>query len=404
MKISNMHYIKNKYSFLKKLVFVCCFLIILFYILFLYQHIIYQNTVLIGIFSEQLDFENTLSCINLLFSSEDNHIAAYQKGLLILQNAGYSNTYRMFLTMDWSRMTLLLFTILFLLLMLFFIIRRQENRSIKREILTITSWINGDSQTPPIVHYSPDSITFAISLLKEKLQKQKQIHEADTERMMHYMEDISHQLKTPLAVIRVICEKLSLQDTKHSDSMDKCLQQVDKMSAMIHDLLQLGKFDCSKFVMNFSFINAYEMIETLVNNLDNLAFRKNLEFIIHGNPETSWFCDIFWMKEIIGNVLKNCIEHSQDGEIILSYTETDTMHHISIQDCGSGFSVGQEKIIFDRYSLCDREKQEGTGLGLAIAQQAIKLHFGSIAAQNRLKGGAKFIITFPKLDANTFYK
>lgn len=404
MKRNHLHSIKTKYSFLKNSIFACSCIAILFYILFLYQYIIYQNTILIGIFSEQLDFENALSCVNLLFSSGFSNTSAHQKGLLLLQNAGYSSTYRIFLTMDWTRMTLLFFLILLVLFLLFLFIKRFEKRNIKNEIRSITSWINGNSQTLPSACYTAESILFAISLLKEKLQNQKRIHEADTERMMHYMEDISHQLKTPLAVIRVICEKLSLQDTKHSGSMDKCLQQVDKMSSMIHDLLQLGKFDCRKFVMKFSFIKAYELLETLVNDLDNLAFRKNLEFIIHGNPETLWLCDIFWMKEIIGNVLKNCIEHSQDGEILLSYAETDTMHHISIQDCGSGFSAGQEKRIFDRYSLGDREKQEGTGLGLAIAQQAIQLHFGSITAKNRLEGGAEFIITFPKLDANTFYK
>lgn len=404
MKRNHLHSIKTKYSFLKNSIFACSCIVILFYILFLYQYIIYQNTVLIGIFSEQLDFENALSCVNLLFSLGLSNTSAHQKGLLLLQNAGYSNTYRIFLIMDWTRMTLLFFLILLVLFLLFLFMKKFEKRNIKNEIQTITSWINEDSQTLPSACYTAESILFAISLLKEKLQNQKRIHEADTERMMHYMEDISHQLKTPLAVIRVICEKLSFQDSKHSDSMNKCLQQVDKMSAMIHDLLQLGKFDCSKFVMKFSFIKAHELIETLVNDLDNLAVRKNLEFIIQGNSETAWFCDIFWMKEIIGNVLKNCIEHSQDGEILLSYAETDTMHHISIQDCGSGFSAGQEKRIFDRYSLGDREKQEGTGLGLAIAQQAIQLHFGSITAQNRLKGGAEFIITFPKLDANTFYK
>lgn len=404
MKRDHSHSIKNKYSFLKKSIFASSCIAILFYTLFLYQYIIYQNTVLIGIFSEQLDFENALSCVNLLFSSGSSNTSAHQKGLLLLQNAGYSSTYRTFLTMDWSRITLLFFLILLVLFILFLINVRFEKRNIKNETQTITSWINGDSQTLPSVRYISESVTFAISLLKEKLQNQKQIHEADTERMMHYMEDISHQLKTPLAVIRVICEKLSLQDPKYSNSMNKCLQQVDKMSAMIHDLLQLGKFDCSKFVMNFSLIRAHELVETLINDLDHLAPQKNLEFIIQGDSKTSWFCDIFWMKEIIGNILKNCIEHSHNGEIILSYTETETMHHISIQDCGSGFSMGQEKTIFDRYSLGDRENQEGTGLGLAIAQQAIKLHFGSISAKNRLEGGAEFIITFPKLDTNTFYK
>lgn len=404
MKRNHLYSIKTKYSFLKNSIFACSCIAILFYILFLYQYIIYQNTVLIGIFSEQLDFENALSCVNLLFSSGFRNTSAHQKGLSLLQNAGYSSTYRMFLTMDWTRMTLLFFLILLVLFLLFLFMKRFEKRNMQNEIQAITSWINGDSQTLPSVCYTAESILFAISLLKEKLQNQKRIHEADTERMMHYMEDISHQLKTPLAVIRVICEKLSFQDSKHSDSMNKCLRQVDKMSTMIHDLLQLGKFDCSKFAMNFSFIKAHELIETIINDLDHLAIRKNLEFAIQGNSETAWFCDIFWMKEIIGNVLKNCIEHSLDGEILLSYTETDTMHHISIQDCGSGFSAGQEKTIFDRYSLGDRENQEGTGLGLAIAQQAIKLHFGSITAQNRLEGGAEFIITFPKLDANAFYK
>ncbi|MEE1086182.1 MAG: HAMP domain-containing sensor histidine kinase [Schaedlerella sp.] len=403
MKISTIYFKKSTISFFKKCLFICSLLVLLFYIYILYKQVIYQNVVIIGMFSEQLSASDTQFCINNIFSSTHD-TEAYHNGLSVMQQTGYTNTYYKFLTHNFIYITLFFLIAIIFLLFIFWSIRRLENHLIKKETNTINSWILDNTQELPIVEYNFESIVYSISLLKEKLQKQERLHKEDTERVMHYMENISHQLKTPLTVINVVCEKFELQHPDFSVPMNKCLQQVNKMSNLIHDLLQLGKFDCRKINMKFESVLAQNLIENVVNDLDPLAFQKNITILTSGKSDILWFCDVFWIKEVIGNILKNCIEHSKDGEITLLYTETNKTNHILIQDCGTGFSKDQENTIFDRYSLEDRDHSEGTGLGMAIAKQAIQLHFGSIKAQNRLEGGAEFLIMFPKLDAADLYK
>ena len=220
---------------------------------------------------------------------------------------------------------------------------------------------------------------------------------------MHYMEDVSHQLKTPLSVMRMICEKIEMRYSKFSVEMGKCLGQIDYMTDTIRDLINLGKFDCKKFQMKFEEISAEILVETVVNDIEILAEPKNIEISVQGKLKIKWLCDPFWMQEVLKNILKNCIEHSPNGKIEIFYGIEKNLNKIIIRDNGQGFMFGRENKIFERYFLGDRTKEGSSGLGLSIAQQVIKQHFGTITASNRECGGAEFLILFPQIDATTIY-
>ncbi|MDO4556934.1 MAG: HAMP domain-containing sensor histidine kinase, partial [Lachnospiraceae bacterium] len=145
-------------------------------------------------------------------------------------------------------------------------------------------------------------------------------------------------------------------------------------------------------------------IETIINDLDILAQKSGTELIIKEQKALTWFCDPFWMKEVIENILKNCIEHCPNGKVELKYTEENGMNHIVIVDNGTGFSDGRETRVFERYSFSDRTKEGSSGLGLSIAQQAMKLHFGTITASNMPDQGTCFRISFPQLDSKNIYR
>lgn len=185
--------------------------------------------------------------------------------------------------------------------------------------------------------------------------------------------------------------------------MEKCLAQIDRMNEIIQNLIQLGKFDCQRFKMHFSSVPAKQLVETVSNDISVMAQEKGIDIEVTGSDDIQWFCDAFWMQEVIGNILKNCVEHSSDGIITLYYEQRNENNRIIIKDRGNGFTDGREHKIFDRYFLGDRTKEGSTGLGLAIAWQAIRLHFGTITASNHKEGGAQFCISFPQLDAATIY-
>lgn len=402
---------KTKHEKIKNPFQITLIAVIFFHIIFtlclsgvLFHHSIRQTITTIGVFSNQLntpDMNDSISCI-LSSPSYD----AYQAGIDALQQAGYQNSYSQLFFYQWTFYAAFFCLLFFIFATICFSSYTFQKNSYYREVQNILEWISDTSSnsaqwnTPK---HLPLSIIRSIHLLKTQIHRQNILHEEDTARIANYMENISHQLKTPLAVISAVCERLSMHHPDIEEKMSLCLLQTTKMTDLIRDFLQLGKFDCNKQAMQFEYTAATDLIETVTNNLDLMAHNKNLSFSIYGEKNIIWYCDIFWMEEIIGNILKNCIEHSENGIIQIFYEQYHTRNQIIIKDCGVGLKAGFEKIIFERYSSMDRKNTEGSGLGLSIAQQAIQLHFGTITASNHPTGGVEFRLSFPQLDPKTIY-
>lgn len=392
----------NNIPIIKALSITLIFIGLFIYILALHKYSIRQNIIIIGTLSEQMDFINVSLGVNHLLSG-DNAQEAYKTGISVLEQAGYANTYIDFFVKQFRDISIFFIGFIFVLTLLYIMVIRRQKTVRTNEVQELVKWINSNPSEQPSVKYVPKAVITSIGALKNLIKRQKVIRVEDSARIMHYMEDIAHQLKTPLAVIRVACERISMYHPNTTETMGACLTQVDKMNDMIKDLLQLGRFDCNKQRLRFEYVNARNLIETVANELDCLSQRKKLVVSLYGKKDTTWFCDVFWMKEILGNILKNCIEHSDNGELAITYDSNVGMNQITIEDCGSGFQNGYDQKIFERYSFGGRTSKEGTGLGMPIAQQAIKQHFGSISAENRPSGGVKFYISFPCLDSDNIY-
>ena len=374
------------------------------YFFLIYQAIVRQNIITVGVFQEQNAGTPDASAafLNQLFSSESSD-RLYEQGLLTLDASGYGGSFvRLFLE-PYTNLSLLLLGISLILIAGILFFWKMYQRQFIRDTRTLLAWIESDSERFPLAKSFPEPLILSIRRTKDRIKKQQMLHEEDNARILHYMEDISHQLKTPLSVIRIICEKMLLRFPEHEKSMEKCLAQVDRMNEMIRNLIQLGKFDCQRFKMHFSSVPAKQLVETVSNDISVMAQEKGIDIEVTGSDDIQWFCDAFWMQEVIGNILKNCVEHSSDGVITLYYEQRNENNRIIIKDHGNGFTDGREHKIFDRYFLGDRTKEGSTGLGLAIAWQAIRLHFGTITASSHKEGGAQFCISFPQLDAATIY-
>lgn len=395
---------KNQYQTALTVTNIFAMILVLIYSLFLLNYSIRQNIITIGIFSEQMDSKDLNYSINRIMSASSTN--AYQEGITALQQAGYQNSYfQLFMRQFFSGVVFFVGFFLFFVIV-YLLIRLRRKKAYSLEIQEVVDWSNDTSIELPeqnAIKYLPSAVIMSISSLKKQLGRQKMIHEEDTARIMKYMENISHQLKTPLAVISATCERLSMNHPDTKEKMVVCLAQTDKMTALIRDFLQLGRFDCNKQKMQFEYISAAILIETVTNNLDVVAKKKQLSIAEYGEKDILWYCDVFWMEEILGNILKNCIEHSENGEISITYGHHGSMNQIVIKDCGIGLKDGFEKKIFERYSSIDRINIDGSGLGLSIAWQAMKLHFGTIIARNRQEGGVEFRLSFPQLDHETIY-
>lgn len=366
--------------------------------------IIQQSMITVGIATEYIDAVQWNTFINDMIARGNS--TSYEMGYHVLQQAGYQNSATMLFLQPFILGSVVVSAVFLVLIMAIIVLYFHEKKKRNREIEKVVEWIRSESSEfseQKLPKYIPFEILQAIEEEKEKSVRQHMIQEENAESMMKYMENISHQLKTPLAVVRATCERVLMQYPELEDKMLTCQQQTDKMTFLIRDFLQLGRFDCHKQKMKFEYVTAADLIETVVNELDTMAQKKDISFAMQGKEEIRWYCDVFWMEEILGNILKNCIEHSECGEIHVSYESADGMNQIMIRDCGVGLKEGLEKKIFERYAVVNRINIEGSGLGLSIAQEAIKLHFGAITARNHSQGGIEFRISFPQLDAETIY-
>ncbi len=331
--------------------------------------------------------------LNMNVFSEVDH------GREIMELAGYGKVSYIFLIRPFLWCGFIFLAILLLFNIFEFIVYRHRH---KTQRMVINSFLK-DS----VMEQVPDwciPIQVQQHIRNQDILKQKQmdIHEEDTGRIMKYLEDVSHQLKVPMAVILAACER-SLTEPAVSEQMELCIQQVGKMQLFLRDLLQLGRFDCERQNMNYETVNAYNLIEVVVNDLSVYAEAKSIEIEMQGNEGICWVCDPRWMEECLSNIIKNSVEHSDGGIISVRFSQDDRNNYVEILDQGCGFQDQSELRIFDRYAWGNRCDKESAGLGMAISMCVIKKHFGNIYAKNRIPVGAEFHISFPRLDITALY-
>lgn len=213
-----------------------------------------------------------------------------------------------------------------------------------------------------------------------------------------FVADASHQLLTPLTILRGEIE--IQQKTIHKDPhfFDSALQEVDVLSKMVKDMLLLARIDSGSDLPNFTALEVDEIMIDVIRRCQKIAARKQIQikFDIQQNAErTQVLGDADLLANLFFNIIENAIKYSPgkaqvDVRIIWEKTETI----IEVADQGPGISIEQSEMIFERFSRVNPSgKTLGFGLGLAIAKKIANLHSTQIQIiQQNDKIGALFQI------------
>lgn len=236
--------------------------------------------------------------------------------------------------------------------------------------------------------------------LEAKLAEEKEFLHRDRQKMGTYMENISHQLKTPIAGTLLNLEVLLVteEDEKRYQKLEDCVKKVQWMSDMTIVLLRLAQIDSGKIWMKRKKENLTGLIEECIDRTQPLAEEKGVGFEMDVPKECLLSCDGFWLKEAMENVLKNAVEYADTGSLIQILLKEDTDYYkLYITNRGKRIEEEKRELIFDRFY--QMEQGSGIGIGLHLAKEIVTLHQGTLKVVDRsgLEEATTFQFILPKM-------
>lgn len=238
-----------------------------------------------------------------------------------------------------------------------------------------------------------NNLNIYLNNLNKYVDFQKKEAMSIKKQMKSYIEDIAHQIKTPLTTLHIYVETSS--DTNIQTYGQKELLRVEEV---VDEMIRLAKLEAHAIRFKFSNVFLNEIFEQVLFDLNPLIQSKEIE--INLTYTDRQICvDEMWICEMLINILKNSIEFSNEHSVIhIIVKEVTNKLIIEISDHGVGFIKEEIPYIFDRFHKSDTNdirKQKGMGIGLSIANEVIKAHHGNIYVTNNKTGGAKFILELP---------
>ena len=233
-----------------------------------------------------------------------------------------------------------------------------------------------------------------INELEDLLALERRRTAEDRQKNADFVADVSHQLKTPLAGVRLYCELLDQDDG--TGSAAKALLLLERTERLIAELLKYQKLRADGFPFRFEERSLAQLVRERIDELAPLFPQKRMT--VTGDAVTR--CDRQWLGEAVGNVLKNACEHTAaDGTVNVTVSRAEDFITLAVEDDGGGVPEEQLPRLFERFFRAENASTTGTGLGLAIARAVTEKHHGIITAENGEKG-LRVTMTLPVLDGN----
>ena len=285
-----------------------------------------------------------------------------------------------------------------------FLLFIKYNLDKEKEIKNITKYIeeiNKKNYELQIDSMSEDEL----SILKNEIYKTTiMLKEAaenshkDKVNLKSSLEDITHQLKTPLTSILIMLDNLiddeDMKKDIRNDFIRDIKREVISMNFLVQALLKLSKFDANTIHFNKEKSLVSNIILEAVKNVSLLCDLKNINISTTGDKDIKLLCDAKWQIEALTNILKNSIEHSSENqELRISYEQNQVYTLIQIEDFAGGITKKDLPHIFERFYQGSNSSKENVGIGLALAKTIIEKDNGTISVE-RTREGTIFIIKY----------
>lgn len=221
------------------------------------------------------------------------------------------------------------------------------------------------------------------------------------QRVNQFSIDVSHELKTPLTILKGETEVALRKEREKADYQKLLLsnlEEIDRMSCIIDDLLLLSKADTKVIKLDIEDVALRDLIMDVCLNMKVVADKKEVELQTSELEDVRLKGDELKLRRMFLNVIENGIKYSHSGgKVTVSSYVNDGYAQIDVKDEGVGISEEDIKFVFDRFYRADRSRKRvsGSGLGLSISRWIAEAHRGSIEVKSQPAQGSMFTIKLP---------
>ena len=290
-----------------------------------------------------------------------------------------------------------------LLLIIVNIYYHSRNKKIQ-EIIKYIEAINNKNYDLKIAENTEDDLSnFRNELYKIAIMLKEQASQSinDKKALQTSLEDISHQLKTPLTSISIMLDNIrenpNMDEHTRQEFIYEISRQINWINWLVISLLKLSKLDSNTAVFVQKEIKVEDLINNVVKNLAIPIDIKQQNVIVNGSSDVMFVGDYNWQLEALTNIVKNCIEHTVENKnIYINWEENNFYTKIVIKDEGVGIDKKDVKHIFERFYKGKNSSENSVGIGLALAKSIIEKDNGYIICVSELGRGTTFEIKYMK--------
>jgi len=244
----------------------------------------------------------------------------------------------------------------------------------------------------------PDQHTSGSLLLVQDLTRLRRLETVRRD----FVSNLSHELRTPLASLKALAE--TLQDGALDDPsaarrfVDQIQIEVDALTQMASELLELSKIESGRFALDRSPVAAYDLLGSASRRMQVQAERANLTLRVEcANNLPLVQVDSQRLEQVLVNLIHNAVKFTRPGgEVVLLAEPVDGSVRFAVRDTGVGIPADEVSRIFERFYRVDKSRTgSGTGLGLSIAKHIVEAHGGKIWVESTEGQGSTFYFSIP---------
>ena len=282
------------------------------------------------------------------------------------------------------------------------------SKTLNEPIINITNEAKKLSKGNLKLNFEESNIKEIDELANTLIYANNEINKTD-ELRRDLLSNVSHDLKTPLTMIKAYAEMLrdidNLSDDKKRENLNIIIDETDRLNILVNDILNLSKLESNKEILDKSEFDLVELIKKIVKKFDILVEKEKYEFILDMPKKAYVFGDKNKISQVIYNLVNNSVNYTgKDNKVYINVIENKKSYLVEIKDTGKGIKEEELNIIWDKYYKNEknhRRNKVGTGVGLSIVKNILEIHQFKYGVTSTINKGTTFYFEIEKIGKNS---